>query len=57
LALAFALAFLAVIPTLSEADGEESASRSRSERPFFSDPAPAIGNSRSTNLRKEEAKN
>jgi hypothetical protein len=32
---AFALVFLSVIPTLSEAEGEESASRSRSERPFL----------------------
>jgi len=35
LVLVLALAFLAVIPTLSEAEGEEPASRLRSKRPFF----------------------
>jgi hypothetical protein len=36
LAFAVVLAFLAVIPALSVAEGEEPASRSRSERPFLS---------------------
>jgi hypothetical protein len=35
LLLPFALAFLVVILTLSEAEGEGSASRLRSKRPFF----------------------